>query len=272
MGSRRCCVLLAVATSVVSSSAVACKSFSAEDTAVTEPADGGADGAPDALGDATIAPDGSHDTNGCPTNLVFRDDFDDSPPSAAVWSQTLSGGGMIATTKPGFFVASVGTATGDAATIDHRFALPKPSKLVCITLHVGLEGEPASFSGGYVVTMQTDLRADKNDTTFGFVGFGLDKGGVFTNVQDSHAASQSGRMMMPTSTGSPLSTVIYKIESNGASSLVTILLDGAQADRRTLQLSQVADIELQLGPDASSKSGGFGEVTFTLDSIAVTAE
>jgi hypothetical protein len=121
--------------------------------------------------------------------------------------------------------------------------------------------------------MQTDVRANKSDTVEGFLGFGLDKGGVFTNIQDSHGPSQSGRMPMSTMPGAPLSTVVYKIESNGTSSLVTILVDGARADQRTLQLlPQVGDIDLELGPDTSSTNGGFGAVTFTLDSVAVTAE
>jgi len=264
MASSHCTVFLAVATSAVVVSAGACTSFSAEDTAHD---DAGTEASP-----AETGADTARDANSCPTAVVFSDTFDANFPDRTVWTPTLHGSGAISTTMPGQYVASVTKTSGDVALIDARFTLPHPSKLVCITLRAGLVADAATFKGGYVATMQNDLRANKNDVGHAFIGLGMDKGGVFTNIKDDGGPAQIGRPAMST-TSSALSTVIYRIESNGMSSVVTILVDGAVQDQRTLALlPQVADLDLDFGASTSDTSGAFGPVTFTLDSVVVTAE
>jgi hypothetical protein len=273
-------MILALGSCVLAALGGACGSFGATDPppdgAAPEEAGAGPDEAgttADSAGDVAAldggAPDGDAQSDAsvkpCPTRVVFSDTFDTG--AGLPWISTLSGSGMFLT-EPGKFVSMVSAAQG-VAVIDYQVTLPTPVTVVCIALDVRVTANAADFSdGGYVATNQTDVRLMPGDATSVYLGLGLgvDQAGVFTKLFGSGIDST----LHP---GIPIGTftkIVYRLESQGGSSLVSVRINGLERAAATLSLASVGEIRLELGASTST-TGTRGAVTFALDSILITA-
>jgi hypothetical protein len=271
-------MILALGSCVLAALGGACGSFGATDSpadgAAPEEAGAGPDEAgttADSAGDVAAldggAPDGDAQADAsvkpCPTRVVFSDTFDTG--AGLPWISTSSGSGMFPT-EPGKFVSMVSAGQG-VAVIDHQVTLPTPVTVLCIALDVRVTANAADFSdGGYVATNQTDVSEMPGDTTSVYLGLGVDQAGVFTKLFGSGIDST----LHP---GIPIGTftkIVYRLESLGSSSFVSVRINGLERAAATLSLASVGEIRLELGASTST-TGTRGAVTFALDSVLITA-
>jgi hypothetical protein len=210
------------------------------------------------------------DLDGCPSRVVFSDGFDGAMPDKTKWQYDLSGSGMIAGATPGKFIAAVSDQSG-AAALYRSVALEPRAARSCVAFALSIAANTGGFSGGgYVSTIQSDLYAEPGDSTGAFFGLGVDVNGVFTNVRGSSGQFHQQRQDISLSSAVSRS-LVYRIERQGAGSLVTILLDHAVVDTSTIDLAQVGQVSLNFGASTGAP-GTFSPVTMTFDSVVVTAE
>jgi hypothetical protein len=239
----------------------ACSPFAEADAETTDAGPAGETGGGNGGNGGDAAP------TACPTKSVFSARFPGSDLDTSKWEARGDGNYRIVND---YFEATARiydlNEPPEYTLINHRVTLASPAQVVCVVLRLRFASEVAKFNGGFVAAVQMDVRERTSDPSKLFLGAGVDKAGVFTNILPANQPPRANVRPMIPATADKFRELVFRITP----AATTILVDGVQTDTGAVFLTAgIADVDIELGVSPNSMLGDTGPVVTQLESVDV---